>query len=520
MGWGLGLYQLARIPIRKACRGYYLRWYYNGWHYWFFLPGVYSVVTEGEKYRTYGTRKIAMSSGQIKRSEADGIRTIMFTREVYLLTIDGWKNIRIERDTLTIYDFKLAGAEIEFIAIIGSREISFDTGFSPTYSVPVVPPAITYCECIIGTQIWMCKNWDSAYPGSRVYNDDEANRPIYGGLYTYAQIMSPGFCPVGWHVPTLVEWMTLINYVGGLTVAGGSLKESGTSHWQSPNPIVSPVTCFEAVGGGEHGLLGSGYNWLQIQAYFLTATEQTPGYAHVISMDYNSLVAVDTQVRSLVDFCSLRLIKDTSITPYFGNGSLYNWYAVNTGKLAPTGWHIPTRAEWDVLDTELGGSYQAGGKLKEIGTSHWLTPNTDATNDYNFTTLPAGIRSGYNGSFIWRGEITEFIGDGAWPGNLNYRLEYNLAQSSGIWWGSQNEYRRNGYSVRCLLDGVDPDNPGTVTDYDGNIYDTVKIGQQVWMASNLNVTKYNDGTAIPEVTDNAAWAALITGARCYYNNTP
>jgi len=58
----------------------------------------------------------------------------------------------------------------------------------------------------------------------------------------------------------------------------------------------------------------------------------------------------------------------------------------------------------------------------------------------------------------------------------------------------------------------------TVTDYDGNVYDTVNIGTQVWMKQNLKVTHYSNGSALPNVTDSAAWVNLLTGARCYYNN--
>ena len=59
-----------------------------------------------------------------------------------------------------------------------------------------------------------------------------------------------------------------------------------------------------------------------------------------------------------------------------------------------------------------------------------------------------------------------------------------------------------------------------MTDIDGNLYTTVIIGSQEWVSENLNVSKYNDGTIIPQVTDPAAWANLTTGAWCYYNNDP
>jgi uncharacterized protein (TIGR02145 family) len=60
---------------------------------------------------------------------------------------------------------------------------------------------------------------------------------------------------------------------------------------------------------------------------------------------------------------------------------------------------------------------------------------------------------------------------------------------------------------------------GSMTDTEGIVYKTIQIGNQVWMAENLRSTKYNDGTAIPLVTDNAAWGALTTPGYCYYNNT-
>jgi uncharacterized protein (TIGR02145 family) len=74
-------------------------------------------------------------------------------------------------------------------------------------------------------------------------------------------------------------------------------------------------------------------------------------------------------------------------------GAIYNWYAVNTGKLCPKGWHVPTEAEWNDLMDYAGGSQASGdnpSKLKEAGTKHWKAPNEGATNEVYFTALPAG----------------------------------------------------------------------------------------------------------------------------------
>src|SRR6266487_1634854 len=70
-------------------------------------------------------------------------------------------------------------------------------------------------------------------------------------------------------------------------------------------------------------------------------------------------------------------------------GKLYNWFAVNDPRgLAPAGWHVPTDAEFTTLvETCLGGWQVAGGKMKEIGTTHWASPNEGATNSSGFTGL-------------------------------------------------------------------------------------------------------------------------------------
>jgi uncharacterized protein (TIGR02145 family) len=90
-------------------------------------------------------------------------------------------------------------------------------------------------------------------------------------------------------------------------------------------------------------------------------------------------------------YCSFNNTTDAvSIATY---GRLYNWYTVNSSRnIATVGWHVPTDAEWTTLINYLGGEIAAGGKMKETGTTHWITPNTGATNESGFTGLPTGAR--------------------------------------------------------------------------------------------------------------------------------
>ena len=128
-------------------------------------------------------------------------------------------------------------------------------------------------------------------------------------------------------------------------------------------------------------------------------------------------------------------------------GALYNWYTVNTGKLCPNGYHIPSDAESTEISEYLGGTSVAGGKLKEIGTTHWMTPNTGATNESSFTALPGGLRS-YSGTFNL---ITEI---GYWWSSTQYESPES-AYSRSLGYDSNTFYRhgsnkKNGHFVRCL----------------------------------------------------------------------
>jgi uncharacterized protein (TIGR02145 family) len=129
-------------------------------------------------------------------------------------------------------------------------------------------------------------------------------------------------------------------------------------------------------------------------------------------------------------------------------GALYNWYTVKTNKLCPSGWHVPSDTEWTTLTDYLGGISVAGGKLKEVGTAHWESPNTGATNETGFTGLPGGCRID-NGNFnnlgtlgIWWSS-TVFTDFAIWTRTMGYGSS-NLTKG-----GPQKDY---GLSVRCIKD--------------------------------------------------------------------
>ena len=135
-------------------------------------------------------------------------------------------------------------------------------------------------------------------------------------------------------------------------------------------------------------------------------------------------------------------------------GKLYNWYAISSHlngnkEVCPIGWHIPVESEWIKLIDFLGGTPVTGGKLKEVGTNLWKTPNASATNSVLFSALPGGNRyddGSFSGVTIY-GDwwALSCIQNGSAVG---VSVSYNtaaLTKSPFYSWG-------NGFSVRCVKD--------------------------------------------------------------------
>jgi uncharacterized protein (TIGR02145 family) len=132
-------------------------------------------------------------------------------------------------------------------------------------------------------------------------------------------------------------------------------------------------------------------------------------------------------------------------------GKLYNWYAVSDNRnLCPVGWHVPSDAEWTTLEQYLGGTLDAGGKLKST-SSLWYSPNTGATNESGFSGLPGGFRN-YDGSY---GDVGYY---GYWwssteKSTTNATCRQLTPYASNFYGGSYSYYsKKDGFSVRCLKD--------------------------------------------------------------------
>jgi len=158
-----------------------------------------------------------------------------------------------------------------------------------------------YNTSSIGTQVWMTENLktskfsngdlipttklDVQNENSPVYQwaylDADSNAVVYGKLYTWAAVVdNRNVCPTGWHVPNDTEWTVLSDFSGGLDIAGGKLKETGTSHWKSPNTDATNVTDFSALPGGYRAgtdffFLGNTGGWWSTDEIFIPGIDWT-----------------------------------------------------------------------------------------------------------------------------------------------------------------------------------------------------------------------------------------------------
>jgi uncharacterized protein (TIGR02145 family) len=288
--------------------------------------------------------------------------------------------------------------------------------------------------------------------------------------------------------PVTYVTKTSVTIEGNITSDGGeAVTERGICWSTSPNPAASGSKIANGSGTGSFTCTISGLNEntkYYVRAYSISSAGtgygaeisfRTWNVEEVTDIDNNiyHTVTIGTQVWLVENLKVVHYSNGDEILHVSANGSwentttgaycdynneqsnaytfgrLYNWFAASDGRnIAPVGWHVPSDTEWDSLAVFLGGEGVAGGKLKETGTTHWLAPNSGATNESGFSGLPGGHRI-YDGSF-------DYInwGGGWWSattGNDNDAwIRYLDCGNYDIW--RYLEDKRYGRSVRCVKD--------------------------------------------------------------------
>jgi uncharacterized protein (TIGR02145 family) len=432
-----------------------------------------------------------------------------------------------------------------------------------------------YQTVTIGTQVWMKENlkttkyndgspislvpdntaWNNLVTGGYCwYNDSETYGNSYGTLYNGYAVKTGKLAPKGWHVPTDSEWLVLTTFVGGLSVAGGPLKETGTTHWASPNISASNTSGFSALGGGYRFGNGSFSNVDSGGYWWSAQTSTSNSWRLVVSYVFEYVENDPVPTAYYTWGYSVRCVKDSPTSPpaaplmdsaIAGGGSVmvswgsvtgatsYNlYYAAGTTVTMATGTKVtgvtsPKQVTGLINATKYAFALSAVNTAGESGLSAVITaipqaaataptitlqPQSQCVTAGRSMTLSVAMTGASPISYQW------FLGGNAISGatSSSYSIPSVQTANAGIYTvrgsnGNLPNATSNGAIVSVL-------SPAAVTDTDGNVYDAVTIGTQVWTVQNLKTRKYNDGTAIPLVTDNGTWAALTTAAYCWYEN--
>jgi uncharacterized protein (TIGR02145 family) len=200
-----------------------------------------------------------------------------------------------------------------------------------------------YHTVTIGTQVWMSENLKTTHYSNGeplidgtgvgdlttgdyttkywfVYDNDLSYKEDRGLMYTWAAVVNgsqasnhnpsnvQGICPCGWHVPSDAEWDELINLNGGASAASGKLKETGTTHWWSPNTGASNESSFSAIPSGDRHYNGS-YDNLGAAARYWVTDQNDATQGKVNYLDYNNTTVFKSPL--MKNFAiSVRCVKD------------------------------------------------------------------------------------------------------------------------------------------------------------------------------------------------------------------
>ena len=250
--------------------------------------------------------KIYMNDGSFKQFNINDINDLSFFRTnlSYTMTVfQSIGNFKSDIDIRTIDSIEFENNQT--LKIIQS-------GNTKSFIISEIDSIIfsfnTCIEIQIGTQIWMCKNLDVDHyrngdPIPEVqdeitwwkvttgawcyYNNDPANGAIYGKLYNWYAVNDPrGLAPDGYHIPTAAEWEELENCLGGSEVAGGKLKEVGTSYWSPPNEGATNSSGFSGLPGGSRSDYGRVFTYMSYNGYWWSSTMDNDSHVWFSILDF------------------------------------------------------------------------------------------------------------------------------------------------------------------------------------------------------------------------------------------
>jgi uncharacterized protein (TIGR02145 family) len=347
----------------------------------------------------------------------------------------------------------------------------------------------------IGTQCWLAKNMnigtlipvgnsqaDNGVFEKYCYNDDPASCNVYGGLYQWNEMMQyvatpgvQGICPLNWHLPTEAEWCTLEQYVDPTvscyatgwrgTDAGGKLKEAGTTHWAPPNAGATNSSGFTALPGGQRHS-GAAFNYLTQYGIFWSSEQSGANVAWYRDLYYLQ-AKIDRNALNKAYGFSVRCLKD-----------------VNQPPDPPANPNPPDNSTNQPVNTQLS----------------WTC--TDPENDpltfdvYFGTTLPPPLVS------IGQPATTYYYGI----------LEYSMVYFWKIVAHDDHGNNTEGPTWQFMTEGSWVCGSSITDIRDGQVYPTIQIGTQCWLAKNMNLGNMIPGTS--DQTNNSVFEKYC------YNDDP
>jgi len=324
-----------------------------------------------------------------------------------------------------------------------------------------------------GTDIPLITNTDQWHnrtiPAYCWINNNEAEyKSPYGALYNWYTVNTNILCPFGWHVPNNADWNALAEILGGRSIAGGKLKESGVTHWSTPNLGATNESGFSALPGCLVDPGMSAFHSIGNWVIWWNSTSFNDARAYYNTLQYDRTDLAEEYQPKEWGF-SVRCVQHLNSVP-----------------------SLTTNFVTSVTDTSsiCGGSRCADYDSSIIACGVCWSTSTNPTINDNRTMDDIGT---YN----FTSQIT-----GLFP-NTKYYVRAYAINNIGIGYGIE-------YSFKTMT--------GTTKDIEGNIYKTVTIGSQIWMAENLRVTKYNNNTPINKIIDNNDWENSTIGSYGWFDN--